>query len=316
MTIHDRGRALRVLLAGGNRQDRELLAGGLTREGLRVFTATTADEVLRRYRTDQPDAVLMDADAAGTDDAAVNAADGVRGAHQVTAETAQEREALLDTFALCRLVRERGGRRVAVLLVGRRQDDPYVVAAYEAGADSYAVLPASPEHLALRLRALVDRYASAARETWDGQDGRDGRGSPRLERLAGWELNHDTHEARRVDAGSEKVRGAGSGESAGLQGGTDDEPVALTPAEFRLLHVLAANAGRTLPEERLQAHANVARVRQQISRLRHKLGLPTRGAGAIEAHDRLGYRLMPAVQSHAGAGERSAQVAGPELHGD
>jgi DNA-binding response OmpR family regulator len=161
------------------------------------------------------------------------------------------------------------GARLTLLVVGHRQDDPHVVAAYDAGADAFVPLPCPPPILALRLRALAERAGRAAKDAapWDAVP-------PRVERLGGWEFDHGTHEVHRL-------------------GAADAVPVPLSPAQFRLLHMLAANAGRTVPEERLGAYAGIVRVRQQISRLRHTLGLPAAGPGAIEAHDRLGYRLVP-----------------------
>ena len=96
--------------------------------------------------------------------------------------------------------------------------------------------------------------------------------------MGGWQLDPETHEARRRV--SPNVAASGT-------------TVALTRAEFRLLYLLSANAGRTVPTERLREYAGIARVRSHVSRLRRRFGLPAAGPGAIEAHAGVGYRYVP-----------------------
>src|SRR5687767_2434156 len=132
----DESREVRVLLVHDDEAERERLASGLTREGLRVLMAGTADEALRRFRAEAPHAVVLEGDAGPADE------DDETGA--------------FDVLALCRAVRERAGPGGAGLIVlGGSSDDASAAAAYAAGADSYVALPCAVPVLALRLRALV-----------------------------------------------------------------------------------------------------------------------------------------------------------------
>ena len=76
-----------------------------------------------------------------------------------------------------------------------------------------------------------------------------------------------------------------------------EQVVQLTPLEFRLLYLLASNAGRVVRGERLVEYAwdyeggDVALLKTHISHIRTKLALPATGPGSIQAVPRLGYRL-------------------------
>ena len=73
--------------------------------------------------------------------------------------------------------------------------------------------------------------------------------------------------------------------------------VHLTPTEFRLLYLLASNAGRVVSASRLVEFAwgydggDVALVRTHLSHLRKKLRLPRRGPGSLAAVFGVGYWL-------------------------
>ena len=73
--------------------------------------------------------------------------------------------------------------------------------------------------------------------------------------------------------------------------------VHLTPTEFRLLYLLASNAGRVVSASRLVEYAwgydggDVALVRTHLSHLRKKLRLPRRGPGSLAAVFGVGYWL-------------------------
>jgi CheY-like chemotaxis protein len=93
----DTGRQLRVLFVQSGRL--EWLAEGLAREGLRVVTAGTADDALRRSRSELPDVVVLDGDADAPD------ALGARDAPDAGDVGA------LDPLALCRRLRGSGWGR-------------------------------------------------------------------------------------------------------------------------------------------------------------------------------------------------------------
>ena len=75
--------------------------------------------------------------------------------------------------------------------------------------------------------------------------------------------------------------------------------VHLTPTEFRLLYLLASNAGRVVSATRLVEFvwgcdgADLAVPRTHLSHLRKKLRLPRRGPGSLAAVSGVGYRLAP-----------------------
>ncbi len=100
----------------------------------------------------------------------------------------------------------------AIMLTARNEEVDRVVG-LELGADDYIVKPFSPREVVARVRAVL-------RRTDRGDDTEQDRHVLRIKDL---EIDHRAHE----------VRIAG-------------EPVSVTPAEFRILNVLAQNAGQVL----------------------------------------------------------------------
>jgi DNA-binding response OmpR family regulator len=248
-------RVVRVLLVHTEAAERERLARDLIREGLRVRPVATHAEALRVHRVERPDVVLLDSQASS-----------------------------FDPLDLCRTLREHAGSSgTRLVLLGSRVDDPHVAAVYSAGADGYVPLPCASAVLALRLKALVRTGANgvAGPESLHARD-------QALE-LGAWVLDPETHEVRAT------VRSTAGGTCTERTEEGAAEVVPVTRAEFRLLYLLASNAGRTVPTERLREYAGVARVRSHVSRLRRKLGLPPSGPGAIEAQEGVGYRYLPAA---------------------
>ena len=78
----------------------------------------------------------------------------------------------------------------------------------------------------------------------------------------------------------------------------DGKPVQLTPLEFRILHLLAANQGRVVPYERLidyawgPGEASPTHLKIRVCALRKKLDLPINGAASIRAVTSTGYSLQ------------------------
>ena len=142
----------------------------------------------------------------------------------------------MDGFEVCRTLRE-GGDKTPILLLTVRDDEEDLVRGLDLGADDYLTKPFSPRTLLARVRALLRRA------------GMEGEG--RFE-VGDIELDEDLQAVR--IAGRPRVR--------------------LTPLEFRLLQLLAANAGRPVAPDRILRHvwgAHLEGDRQQVKQLVHRL---------------------------------------------
>jgi DNA-binding response OmpR family regulator len=142
-------------------------------------------------------------------------------------------------FEVCTAIRARGD--VPVMMLTARGEEQDLVRALELGADDYLTKPFSPRTLLARVRALLRRSAE---------------GGERPAPLATGDFILD------VDRQAVSVGGR--------------EPSRLTKLEFRLLQLLFANAGHTLPAERLLRHVWGNRAsddRQLLKQLVHRLRL-------------------------------------------
>ena len=145
----------------------------------------------------------------------------------------------LSGLEVCRKIR--AASRVPVMMLTVRSAEEDQVQALDLGADDYLTKPFSPRTLLARVRALLRRA-----------------GEEKPLPLAAGDLSLD------LELQSVSVRGAG--------------PVRLTRLELRLLQILLANAGHTLPAERLLAHVWGSRgsgdrqlLKQLVHRLRQKI---------------------------------------------
>jgi DNA-binding response OmpR family regulator len=141
-----------------------------------------------------------------------------------------------DGFEVLRRLRESGTRTPVMMLTVRAAEEDQV-RGLDLGADDYLPKPFSPRTLLARVRALMRR----------SEKGHEAR-------LEAGDLALDP-ERRDVS-----VRGA--------------ESVRLTGLEWRLLQLLVANAGHTLPTERLTVHVWGRRGtgdRQMLKQLVHRL---------------------------------------------
>ena len=147
----------------------------------------------------------------------------------------------IDGFEVCRRIR--AFSQVPVVLLTARGDEVDRVVGLELGADDYLAKPFSPRELLARMQAIFRRMESAA--------------SPATAVHVG---------PLTVDIDRREVTMEGT-------------RIELTTTEFELLRVLAANAGRVIPRERLMEMARGDQwasfdrsVDVHVSHIRAKLG--------------------------------------------
>jgi DNA-binding response OmpR family regulator len=161
----------------------------------------------------------------------------------------------LDGVSVCRAIRE--SSVVPVVMLTARTDAVDVVLGLEAGADDYVTKPFEPSVLAARLRAVLRRVTRAA-------------------------------PAQPLRFGDLEIDPLGM---AVTRGG---EELSLTPTEYRLLLMLAENAGVVLGRERLLEEVwgyvwagDTRLVDMHVRRLRGKVG-----HDAIETVRGAGYKMV------------------------
>ncbi|HEY8021987.1 MAG TPA: response regulator transcription factor [Thermoanaerobaculia bacterium] len=172
----------------------------------------------------------------------------------------------LSGFEVCRQIRRRapapGGTPVMMLTVRGAEED--LVQGLDLGADDYLTKPFSPRALLARVRALLRRAAID-------------KPAP----LVAGDLALDLELQAVAVAGAPAVR--------------------LTNLELRLLQLLFANAGHTLPAERLLSHVWGLRgsgdrqlLKQLVHRLRQKLEADAAHPRYLVTVPGIGYELRPA----------------------
>jgi DNA-binding response OmpR family regulator len=111
------------------------------------------------------------------------------------------------------------GRRIPTIMLTARSEEIDRIIGLELGADDYIVKPFSPREVVARVRAVLRRAVGASGDVEEDQN---------LVRIRDLEIDEGAHEVR--------------------MGGL---PVAVTPAEFRILSVLVQNAGQVLTRSQL-----------------------------------------------------------------
>ncbi len=168
----------------------------------------------------------------------------------------------VDGFEICRELRQRSS--IGVIVVSARAGEGDKVRALNLGADDYLTKPFGIEELLARMSATLRRSRPVA------------------ERV---EMSEVVLGDIRIDFEAQAVSRAG-------------RRVQLTPTEYALLHVLAANEGTLLSYERLLRdvwgrgyEGSREYVRVYVGRLRAKLEEPD-GPALIVTEPRAGYRLV------------------------
>jgi two-component system response regulator MtrA len=169
----------------------------------------------------------------------------------------------VDGFEVCRRVRH--ASETPVILLTARDEEADVLRGLQLGAGDYVTEPFSARVLAARMRTVLRRLKKS---------------EPARAQLQVGDLTLDLH--------SHEV----------TKGGT---PVQLTPLEFRILYLLALNAGRVVPYARLVEYAwgyadegTSGLLKTHLSHLRKKLALPAAGPGSVKAVLGVGYSLARA----------------------
>jgi DNA-binding response OmpR family regulator len=167
----------------------------------------------------------------------------------------------LSGLEVCRKIRDAGETPVMMLTVRGAEEDQ--VQALDLGADDYLTKPFSPRTLLARVRALLRRAGSAERP------------AP----LVAGDFALDLEQQAVSVAGGGAVR--------------------LTRLELRLLQLLLANAGHTLPAERLLRHVWGSRasddrqlLKQLVHRLRQKIEADAAAPRYLVTVSGVGYTLQ------------------------
>ncbi len=174
----------------------------------------------------------------------------------------------LSGLDVCRRIRETSKVPVMMLTVRSAEEDQ--VHALDLGADDYLTKPFSPRSLLARVRALLRRA-----------------GAEKPAPLAAGDFTLD------IEHQAVSVGGAGA--------------VRLTRLEYRLLQLLLANAGHTLPSERLISHVWGSRgagdrqlLKQLVHRLRQKIETDAAEPQYLVTVSGIGYALQTAGEGEAG----------------
>jgi DNA-binding response OmpR family regulator len=171
----------------------------------------------------------------------------------------------LSGLEVCRQIRagSPAGTGTPIMMLTVRNAEEDQVQALDLGADDYLTKPFSPRTLLARVRALLRRA-----------------GEEKPLPLAAGDFRLDLeHQAVAVRGG---------------------HPVRLTRLEMRLLQLLLANAGHTLPAERLLAHVWGSRgtgdrqlLKQLVHRLRQKIERDAAEPAYLVTVSGVGYALRP-----------------------
>jgi len=119
-----------ILVVEDDEEIRQLVAGLLKREGFRVETAVTGEDVMMQLARHRPDLVVLDLMLPGE-----------------------------DGLSICR--RLRGAHDLPILMLTAKSDPIDRIVGLEMGADDYLVKPFNPRELLARIRAILRRSRSA-----------------------------------------------------------------------------------------------------------------------------------------------------------
>lgn len=168
----------------------------------------------------------------------------------------------IDGYEVCQRIR--AVQHLPVIVLVSRNDEEDILRSFRAGADDCLSKPVSVRQLSARMRRIGWRYQLQPLVPL-----------PPVIHVAGVEIDLHSHQAYK-----------------------DGEPIALTPLEFRILNLLALNAGRTVSYSHLLDHTwgygrgQAALLRAHITHLRRKLGLGYGRRAGIRSIQSVGYALI------------------------
>jgi two-component system alkaline phosphatase synthesis response regulator PhoP len=167
----------------------------------------------------------------------------------------------IDGFEVCRRIRL--DSQVPIIMVTARDDEEDVMRGFRLGVDDYVSKPFSARLVAARAAAVLRRTVQSTRKQRNDSV-----------QAGSFDLDVNSFEVRK-----------------------DGRQIRLTPLEFRILHILAANKGRVVPYERLIEYAwgheggSPSHLKIRICSIRKKLGLPVNDDAGIKAVVGTGYTL-------------------------
>jgi len=187
----------------------------------------------------------------------------------------------LDGFEVLRHIRD--DSETPVLVVTGRRDAQDVLRAFNLGTDDFIPKPFEFRELIARIRAVLRRTKVATKEPAE----------PSME-LDGLTLDPQTYEV-----------------------GWRQASVRLTPTEFRILYLLATNAGKVVPASRIYTYVwgsqggDANALRSHISHLRHKLALEVGGdvPGTVLAVPAVGYIFRRSSKSSTSVAAAATETA-------
>src|SRR3954464_15851995 len=151
----------KILLVEDERVLADTIRYNLAREGFQVQQALDGEDAISRFRSAQPDLILLDLMLPK-----------------------------LDGFEVCRVIRRESA--VPILMLTARESEVDRVVGLEIGADDYITKPFSMRELIARVRANLRRMQLVRRAQADE--------GPRVQRFSDVEVDLDRHEVRRAGA--------------------------------------------------------------------------------------------------------------------
>ncbi len=119
----------KILVVDDEKDIIELIRYNLEKEGLKVITATSGEEAIRRASNENPQLIVLDLMLTG-----------------------------IDGLEVCRILkRETKTSSIPVVMLTVKSDETDIVVGLELGADDYITKPFSPRILAARVKAILRR---------------------------------------------------------------------------------------------------------------------------------------------------------------
>jgi DNA-binding response OmpR family regulator len=198
----------------------------------------------------------------------------------------------IDGFEVLRRIRSESD--TPILIITARKDVHDILRAFNLGTDDFIAKPFEFRVLIAHIRAILRRAKLTEQEIRE----------PRVD-VNGLSLDPETYEVT-----------------------WQDRYCRLTPTEFRILYLLATNAGRVVSANRLYTYVwgsdggDANALRSHISHLRHKLEADGAAPGVIASVPAVGYvyrpnpagaAAKPAAQVAAGVANEAESEVAPEV---